>query len=82
MYPIEYCTYYKKCGDDPAISTGVLVLYMFSVLAPWWENQESDRTEIWFVVISPREGYICTKFQVNSPSNYETCPANGRHVIV
>jgi hypothetical protein len=22
-------------------------------------------------------GYICTKFQVNSPSSYETCPTAG-----
>jgi hypothetical protein len=24
------------------------------------------------------KGFICTKFQVNSPGGYKTCPANGR----
>jgi hypothetical protein len=39
------CTF----GDDPAIGSGVIALYVFSVLAPWWPSQESDWTEIWFV---------------------------------
>jgi hypothetical protein len=38
-----------KIGDDPAISSGVIVLFAFSVLATWWPSQESDRTEIWSV---------------------------------
>jgi hypothetical protein len=33
--------------DDPAISSGVIALFAFSVLALWWPSQESDRTEIW-----------------------------------
>jgi hypothetical protein len=42
------CTY-DKFGDDPAISSGVIALFVFSVLAPWWPSQESDRTENWSV---------------------------------
>jgi hypothetical protein len=42
----------KKIGDDPAISSGVIALYVFSVLAPCWPNQESDWTEIWSVSYS------------------------------
>jgi hypothetical protein len=38
-----------KFGDVPAISAGVLALFAFSVLAPWWPNQESEQTEIWSV---------------------------------
>jgi hypothetical protein len=35
--------------DDPAISPGLglIALFVFSVLAPWWPSQESDWTEIW-----------------------------------
>jgi hypothetical protein len=31
--------------DDPAISSGVIALFVFTVLAPWWSSQEirSDR---------------------------------------
>jgi hypothetical protein len=36
--------------DDLAIRSGVLELFVFSVLAPWWPSQESDWTEIWSVV--------------------------------
>jgi hypothetical protein len=32
---------------DPAISSGDIALFVFSVLAPWWPSQESDRTETW-----------------------------------
>jgi hypothetical protein len=28
--------------DDPAISSGVIALFVFLVLAPWWPSQESD----------------------------------------
>jgi hypothetical protein len=38
---------YDKNLDDPAISSGVIALFVFSVLAPWWPNQDSDWTEIW-----------------------------------
>jgi hypothetical protein len=54
---------------------------VFSVLAPWWPSQESDRTEIWLVQsfhLGVHTCIVCIKFQVNSPSSYETCPANGQ----
>jgi hypothetical protein len=35
-----------KIGDDPAISSGVIALFL--VLAPW-PSQESDRAELWSV---------------------------------
>jgi hypothetical protein len=38
--------------DDPAISSGVMALFVFSVLAPWWPSQESDWTKIWYVSCS------------------------------
>jgi hypothetical protein len=68
-------TYDKKFGDDPAISSVVIALFVFSVLAPWWPNQESDRTKIRSVSYSDLVVHVCTKFQVNSSSGYETCPA-------
>jgi hypothetical protein len=45
------CTYDKKFGDDPTISSGAIVRYffVFLVLAPWWPSQESDWTEIWYL---------------------------------
>jgi hypothetical protein len=52
---------------------------VFPVLAPWWPSQESDRTEIWFVQ-SFHLGVHMYKLQVNSPTSYETCPANGRQM--
>jgi hypothetical protein len=27
--------------------SGIIALFVFSVLAPWWRSQESDRTEAW-----------------------------------
>jgi hypothetical protein len=39
-----------KFGDDPAISSGVRALFVFSVLAAWWPSQ--DWTEIWSVSYS------------------------------
>jgi hypothetical protein len=38
--------------DDPAISSGVIALFVFLALAPWWPSQESYRTEIWSVSYS------------------------------
>jgi hypothetical protein len=32
--------------------SGVIALFVFSVLAPWWPNEESDWTEIWSVSYS------------------------------
>jgi hypothetical protein len=43
---------YDKNLDDPAISSGVKHFFVFSVLAPWWPNQESDWTEIWSVTLT------------------------------
>jgi hypothetical protein len=37
--------------DDPAMSSGVIALFVFSVLAPWWPSQESE-TAIWSVSYS------------------------------
>jgi hypothetical protein len=33
------CTYDK---NDPAISSGIIALFAFSVLAPWWPSKESN----------------------------------------
>jgi hypothetical protein len=41
-----------KMWRYPAISSGVIALFVFSVLAPWWPNQELDWTEIWSVSYS------------------------------
>jgi hypothetical protein len=35
-----------KFGDDPAISSGVIVLYWFSKMATWQTYLKSDRDEI------------------------------------
>jgi hypothetical protein len=39
----------QKFEDDPAIHSGVIALFVFLVLAPWWPSQESNWTEIWSV---------------------------------
>jgi hypothetical protein len=31
------------------ICSGVIALFVFSVLATWWPNQQSDWTKIWYV---------------------------------
>jgi hypothetical protein len=41
----KYIYLWQKFGDDPAISSGEIALFVFLVLAPWRPNQESDRTE-------------------------------------
>jgi hypothetical protein len=33
--------------DDPIICSGVIALFVFSALAPWWPSQESDQAETW-----------------------------------
>jgi hypothetical protein len=38
----EYLTY-----TEPAISSGVIALFVFLILAPWWPSQEPYQTEIW-----------------------------------
>jgi hypothetical protein len=49
----------QKFGDDPFISSGVIPLFVFSALAPWWPRQESDWTETWSVsVIRPGGTYV------------------------
>jgi hypothetical protein len=51
MYPVLHVEVPMIiCLDDPAISSGVIALFVFSVLPPWWPNQESDWTEIWSVI--------------------------------
>jgi hypothetical protein len=37
---------------QPLISSGVMALFVFSVLAPWWPSEESDWTENWYVSYS------------------------------
>jgi hypothetical protein len=55
-------------GDDPAISSGVIALFVFSVLAPWWPNQESDWTEIWSVSYS----YLAVHMKSLVPKRYKS----------
>jgi hypothetical protein len=65
-------------GEDPAIiSSGVIALFVFLVLALWWPSQESHRTKMWSVQSSDL-GVHMYKVSVNSPSSYKMCPANGR----
>jgi hypothetical protein len=79
------CTYDKKFGDVQAISSGVIAHFSFSVLAPWWPSQESDRTEIWSLrVISPRDTYV-QNFRPIDPAVAKRAlltDDNGQHVIV
>jgi hypothetical protein len=42
------CTYDKNLEMiQPLVEE--IALFVFSVLAPWWPSQESDRTKIWSV---------------------------------
>jgi hypothetical protein len=44
------CTYDKSLEMiQPLVQE--LALFVFSVLAPWWPNQESDWTEIWSYLV-------------------------------
>jgi hypothetical protein len=41
------------------ISSGVIALFVLSVLVPWWPRKESDWTEIWSGTYSYRVVYLC-----------------------
>jgi hypothetical protein len=65
-------------------SFGSITLSCLSKMAAWRPYLKSDRASAGQAKnqIGPKfglsgQGYICTKFQVNIPSGYKTCPANG-----
>jgi hypothetical protein len=33
----------KKFGEIPPIIKGVITVFVFRVLAPWWQSEESNR---------------------------------------
>jgi hypothetical protein len=35
-----------------------MALFVFSVLAPWWPNEESNWTEIWSELLLPSGTYV------------------------
>jgi hypothetical protein len=65
------CYVTNKFGDDPAISSGVIALFVFSVLGPWWPNEESDWTEL----LLPSGIYV-QSFGSIAPVVTKMCPAN------
>jgi hypothetical protein len=54
-----------------------VVLFVFLVLALWWPSQKSDWIEIWSVRSGDLGVLHMHKIQVNSPSHYKMCLANG-----
>jgi hypothetical protein len=61
-----------------------IALYAFSVLALWWPSKESDRTEFWSLVISPRGSYV-QSFRSIDPAvtkHAQLTDNDGQHVIV
>jgi hypothetical protein len=74
---LSRCTYDKHL-DNSAItcSSGVIELFVFLVLAPWWPSQDPDRTtKIWSVNLYDMGAH---KVQVNNITGCKMCHANGQ----
>jgi hypothetical protein len=58
--------------------------FVFSVLAPWWPNQESDWTEVWYVSLYSYLLGHAQSFGLIAPvvTKRALLTDDGRHVIV